>query len=267
MSGQAITEQQVLELLHGRGATRVRRIRFQANRRTIWSLTQGGTVLNMHVAYRAAPLEILAYFAVIAREARERTDMFHAAAAIVRAWEGLEAELARIRREHGRTSGRRRTTAKRRSRGIGPCCATPEQKVYLERLFGHLNRTRFEGRLPAGIPLRLSNRMRSRLGQMVPRTRNGVREVAELALNVDLMLEGNGAERLETFVHEMAHAADWLFSGHAGHGPTWRGWARYAGCRERACTNQPILRRGPGVRRVTRVPPLPGEAGEQLTLI
>ena len=95
---------------------------------------------------------------------------------------------------------------------------------------------------------------------MQPGTRDGVRTVIELALNVDLMLEGNGRERIDTLIHEMAHAADWLFSGKLDHGPSWQRWARYAGCQVTACTAEPIRRRAQGVRRVTRVPRLPEAA-------
>jgi hypothetical protein len=102
--------------------------------------------------------------------------------------------------------------------------------------------------------------MSTRIGQMVPGTRDGTRYVVELALNVDLMLEGNGRERIDTLIHEMAHAADWLFSGHLDHGTSWRRWARYAGCSEALCSAEPIRRRARGLRRVTRVPRLPEAA-------
>jgi hypothetical protein len=91
---------------------------------------------------------------------------------------------------------------------------------------------------------------------MVPGEIDGRRRVLEIALNVDLMLAGNGAIRLDTLVHEMAHAADWLLDGEVGHGPTWRRWARLAGCEATACAEVRIRRRRAG-QRVTRVPPLP----------
>ncbi|MSR22957.1 MAG: hypothetical protein EXR92_05360, partial [Gemmatimonadetes bacterium] len=112
------------------------------------------------------------------------------------------------------------------------------------------------------LPLRLSNRMTTRLGQMVPGFGDVSRSVVEIALNVDLMLEGNGRERIDTIVHEMAHVADWLFNGELGHGSSWRGWAEYAGCKESACTEETLRRRSRGVTRVTRVPRLPGAARE-----
>jgi hypothetical protein len=254
----ARTERQLLTLLHRRGATRLRNVRFKVNRSTIWSLTQGGAVLNLHVAYRTAPLEVLDHFAVIARDAHRGTTEYKSAAAAVRTWEGLQLELRRLWREHRRRP--RQPKRKRGPRRSAPCCATHEQKVYLRRLYRYLNRTRFDGRLPEEIPIRLSNRMKTRIGQMVPGVRNGIRYVAEIALNVDLMLEGNGRERIDTLVHEMAHAADWMFRGGLDHGPSWRAWARYAGCKDTACADEPIRRRGRRTQTVTRVPRLPEAA-------
>jgi hypothetical protein len=141
---------------------------------------------------------------------------------------------------------------------MGPCCATPEQRLYLEQLYRYLNHTRLDRRLPDDVPIRLSNRMKTRFGQMVPGYRNGQRYVVELALNVDLMLEGNGRERIDTLLHEMAHAAEWLLDGKVGHGPGWKFWARYVGCSEKACADAPIRRRrAPGHPHATRVPRLP----------
>jgi hypothetical protein len=92
---------------------------------------------------------------------------------------------------------------------------------------------------------------------MVPGIRDRRRVIVELALNVDLMLAGNGAARLDTLLHEMAHGADYLFEGETGHGESWKRWARKAGCAAEACTSQPIRRRPRRARTVTRVPPLP----------
>jgi hypothetical protein len=263
----ARSEKQVLNLLLRRGARGLKKVRFRANRSTIWSLTQGYTVLNVHVAYRTAPLELMDHFAVIAREARQGTAAYQMAAEAVRRWEGLELELKRLRREDRprRTS---RSTRRRRQRRVGqtgPCCATPEQRQYLHRLYRYLNNTRLDRRLPDDIPIRLSNRMKTRYGQMVPGYRYGERYVVELALNVDLMLEGNGRERIDTLLHEMAHAAEWLLDGKVGHGPGWKFWARYVGCSEKACADGPIRRRrAPGHPHATRVPRLPLGAWENV---
>jgi len=247
------SEAELLALLQRLGAERLQMVRLRDNRRTIWSLTQGGTVLNLHSAYGEAPLEVLSHFVVIANEALRRTPAYRAAAGEVRSWEGLHPALLRLRVQGTGQPRRRRNTRPH----PGLCVATPEQTHHLRELYRHLNEARFGGRLPADATLRLSSRMRSRLGQMVPGRRFGIRSVVEIALNVDLMLEGNGAARIDTLLHEMAHAAEWLFDGTVGHGAGWRQWARRAGCRDRACAPEPIVRRPPGVTRVTRVPPWP----------
>lgn len=259
-------ETEVLRRLREEGATRLETVRYRRNRSTIWSLTAGGTVLNLHEAYRRAPWPVVRAFAVIARVAlaRDRGNRaeYARAARHVRRWPGLEPALRRIRAEHRRRKPRRR--ARGGGRGAlrpGPCCASPAQREYLRALYLHLNRTRFGGCLPANLPLRLSSRMKRRLGQMRGQVLDGGRTVVEIALNEDLMLEGNGGERVDTLLHEMAHAADWLTEGGRGHGTSWKSWARRVGCVDRACTHAEIRRRSDRRQRVTRVPPLPESGG------
>jgi len=243
-----------LEGLRQRGASRLCKVSFRRNRATIWSLGGGGTALNLHEGYRGAPEYILDAFAVIVRDADRGTSAYREAGRHVRQWPGLEAALRNARTAHRRlTQGRRRS----QPNYPGPCCATDEQKRYVRRLYLHLNDIRFDGRLPRTLPLRLSNRFRSRLGHMVPGLRNGKCVVLEIALNVDLMLQGNGRERMDTLVHEMAHAADWIFDGGEGHGHTWRRWAQRARCQTVTCTSSPIVQRGDRAIRIRRVPPLP----------
>ena len=248
------SEDAFLEALLRRGAGRLTKVTFRRNRATIWSLGGGGTLLNLHVGYRHAPPSILDAFAVIVRDARKDTVAYREAASCVREWPGLGPALRAAREAH-------RSTRRRRRRSMpsypGPCCATAEQKRYLRRLYLYLNERRFAGRLPRTLPLRLSNRFRSRLGQMVPGHCDGRRIVLEIALNVDLMLQGNGRERLDTLVHEMAHAADWIFSGGVGHGHTWRAWAERARCQTVVCTSDPIVERKDRRVPIRRVPPLP----------
>jgi hypothetical protein len=250
------TETGFLEALHRRGARRIRRVSFRRNRSTIWSLGGNGTVLNLHEGYRHAPPSIIDAFALITRTAERDTTAYREAARRVRIWPGLLPALRAARAAH------RRQRRRRQPRYPGPCCATPEQKRYLKRLYQYLNDSRFDGRLPKNVPIRLSNRFRTRLGQMVPGLFGGRRVVLEIALNVDLMLQGNGRERLDTLVHEMAHAADWLCNAGEGHGPTWRRWAQRAGCQTVTCTAAPIVLRVDRSVRVRRVPPLPLGARE-----
>lgn len=246
------SEAEILDLLRTYGASALRRVRLKENRATIWSLTQRGRVLNLHAAFAGAPARLLKEFAVIAMEAHRPTSAYHRATCRVAAWPPLEREIQRLR-----VQSRRHRLPGSRDMGVGPCCATPTQRVYLRKLYTYLNQTRFGGRLPASIPLRLSNRMHVSLGQMVPGLRDGRPVVVEIALNVDLMLPGNGWARLDTLLHEMAHAADYLIEGQTGHGESWRKWARRAGCAAEACTASPIRRRRRSQTTVTRVPPLP----------
>lgn len=254
---RARSSEETLRELRSRGAKRLKRVNFRANRSTIWSLTQDATVLNLHVAYRRAPSSILDAFATIVRGRGWRTAAVREASAKVRDWPGLTPVLDAVRTSHAQ----RQKRALSRCDGddeVTHCCATPEQRAYLKALYRYLNKTRFDGLLPDDIPVRLSSRMSVSLGHMIPgRDRRRGRFVVELALNVDLMLEGNGAERMDTLIHEMAHVADWLLDGKYGHGETWRKWARHAGCRAESRYDRPVVRRRRRRQPVTRVPPLP----------
>ncbi len=241
-----LTPQEFLLELRRRGALRLSRVSFRRNRSTLWSLTQRGRVLNVHVAYGSATDELLDAFAVLAREGGVRSRAGRQAANAIGTWPavGYALQEARAARENGLA---------------GPCCATPEQARYLRALYRYFNATRFGGRLPETIPVRLSSRMVSSLGHMLPAEEDGgPRRVAEIALNVDLMLPGNGAERVDTLLHEMAHAADYLETGNRGHGASWRRWARRVGARPDRIYDRPVVRRRRRRSRVTRLPPLPG---------
>src|SRR5690606_17531903 len=81
------------------------------------------------------------------------------------------------------------------------------------------------------------------------------RAVLEIALNVDLMLRANDRHRLDTLLHEMAHAEAYLLHGERGHGAHWRRIARRVSCEPRACSDVRIARRRRRADPVTRVPP------------
>jgi hypothetical protein len=250
-----LSREEMYDELVRRGAHRLAKVTFRNNRSTIWSLTQDATVLNLHEAYRGAPDSVLDAFASIVRGRGWRTASVRGASEVVRRWPGLkpamecalEGQQRAVAGDGGCDAAREKTH----------CCATGAQRRYLRALYAYLNTTRFEGRLPADLPIRLSSRMRSSLGHVIVGGNGDEgRYVVEIALSVDLMLEGNGAERVDTLLHEMAHAADWLFDGHHGHGASWKEWARRAGCRADVRYDRPFTRRGHN-GRVTRVPPLP----------
>ena len=236
-----------LRELRDRGVLRLSRVTFRKNRSTLWSITQRGTVLNVHTAYRAPTPSILDAFAVIAREGGIGSRETRRAAAALESWPPLASAIHEARQEHtARNDGMRVS-----------CCATPAQRAYLVSLYRYFNQTRFAGQLPL-VPVRLSRRMRSALGHMLPgETVDGVRTVREIALNADLMLEGNGAERIDTLLHEMAHVADYLESGGLDHGASWRAWARRVGCQPTTLYERPVRFRARRDDPVERVPPLP----------
>jgi hypothetical protein len=241
-----LTAQDFLVAMQGRGASRIRRVSFRQNRTVVWSLTQHGTVLNVHAAYSAAPPELLDAFAAVAREGGVGSAATRRAASAISEWPYVWQAIAETR-------------ALSKPRHVTSCCATPEQRAYLRVLYRYFNLSRFDGALPEDVPVRLSGRMRSSLGHMLPgEDTSGTRRVQEIALNVDLMLEENGAERIDTLLHEMAHIADYLESGHLGHGVSWRQWAVRVGCRPARLYDRPVAGRRRRSDPVRRVPPLPG---------
>ena len=240
-----LTAQAFLAELQRRGALRLSRVSFRKNRSVVWSLTQHATVLNVHAAYGAAPPELLDAFAVVARAGGVRSAATRHAASVINAWPDVWRAIEVTR-------------ASRPPRSVTSCCATPEQRTYLRALYRYFNLTRFNGELPDDVPVRLSGRMKSSLGHMVPAgDATGTRRVEEIALNLDLMLERNGAERIDTLLHEMAHVADYLESGHLGHGASWRSWAEHAGCRPERLYDRPVACRRRRRDPVRRVPLLP----------
>ena len=191
-------------------------------------------------------------FATLAREGGIDSAESRRAATAVSEWPALATAIREARETHGA----------RRLVGSGRdpthCCATTEQREYVLALYRYFNETRFGGRLPCDVPVRLSRRMKSALGHMLPgEDADRRRCVLEIAMNVDLMLEGNGAERIDTLLHEMAHIADYLSSGQLGHGRSWREWARRIGCQPTTLYHRPVVFRRRRGDPVSRVPPLP----------
>lgn len=243
---------EILGIMRESGALRLERVVLRSNVSRIWSLSPDGRTLNLHVAFAEAPKRLLRDFATIVRDGGELTPRCQRAMARVERWPPLEAQQRRLRDRR-----RRWSEAADRALGAGPCCGTPAQRLYLRRLYAYLNETRFGGRLPRRMPLRFSNRMTSCLGHMLPGVMDGRRVVVEIALNIDLLISGNGRLRLDTMLHEMAHAADYLRNGNLDHGPSWRRIAMQAGCEPVPCTYRPVRRRRKGTSAVRRVPRLP----------
>lgn len=229
----------LLAALRQRGATGLQRVRFRRNRTVLWSLTDGGRTLNLHEAYGGAPPPILDAFALVAGTSRDAEGRRRAARRI-REWPPVMEAIGRLRQVEVLTAlaVARGTGAEEGAPGsLPPCAGGAEERSRILSLYRTLNRERFQGCLPDEVPIRLSRRMRRRLGHMRPGTGpGGVRVVVEIALNLHLLRVANQHLLMDTLLHEMAHAADWLVDGRAGHGPTWRAWARRAGCRPTACS-------------------------------
>lgn len=240
-----LTPTQLLAALRERGATGLQRVRFRRNRTVLWSLTDRGRTLNLHEAYAAAPAALLDAFALLAGTSRDAEGRRRAARR-VREWPPVVEAIGRVREAEvvaamavaeGRPPSERTWPGAAGTPMTPPCVGGPVERSRILALYRRLNAERFGGCLPDEVPLRLSGRMRRRLGHMRPGTSpDGRRVVVEIALNHHLLTPQNESALLDTLLHEMAHAADWLVDGRAGHGPSWRAWARRAGCTPRACT-------------------------------
>lgn len=234
---------------------RVKRVSFRPNTSTILSLSPGGERLSLHTAFAHATPRILDALAIYLVEGARRTPAFRRASHTIRRWRRLEREMAKARRAAGIARGRAPRPRRGERPEPGPCCATLQQRRYLEDLYRHYNRTLFGGRLPEDVYVRLSSRMRSRLGQVkLWRDRSGRRSVIELALNADLMLPENDANRHDTLLHEMAHIEAWLEHNDGGHGDAWKRVARRVGCIDLACAGRSPRHRARGERPTDRVP-------------
>jgi hypothetical protein len=240
-----LSEDELLGALRVRGATFLEEVKFRPNRSRLISLSADRRRLNLHDCFRAAPCRVIDAVASFAT-APARSRSFRDAVEQMREWhEGQVAEY-----------------------GLGEplaSCGTARQRAYLADVYRRLNDSHFGGALPAELPIRLSDRMSRRFGHVsYARTRAGDRKVAELALNIDLLLPGNERALLDTLLHEMAHVEAWLVHGHREHGRIWREVARRIGCEAKACTYMRLKRR-PAGGPVTNVPalrlPAPPAAG------
>lgn len=211
--------------LRSRGVARLERVHFKQNRSRLLAVGRTGRDLHVHLCFATAPPEVLD---ALADWFRPRVPGPKRRSAV-----RLLREFAAARRSPLRPPPR-----------PGRCIATAEQRSSLRDVFLRLNQERFGGKLPCELPLRLSGRMTRRLGHAhLGRRPDGTRYVVEIALNADLMHPSNEAARLDTLLHEMAHAAAWLWDGSRGHDALWRARARQAGCIPRACATHPIVRR------------------------
>lgn len=229
-----LSEAEVLSVLRARGVNDIAQVRFRDNRSRLISLGADRARLNLHSCFRGASAEVLEAIAAFAG-ARGDTLAYRRSIARLRDWHEAQAPA-------GDDDVR------------GSCRGTPEQLQAVAHAYRVLNRTHFDGRLPDLLPVRLSDRMTRRLGHVQYGRSSTQRAVTEIALNIDLLLEGNERALLDTLLHELAHAEAWLCHGHRGHGRTWRAIASRVGCEARACSAMRIRRRRRGIPATVRVP-------------
>ena len=98
-----LTSTDFLHELQRRGAMRICHVRFRDNRSTVWSLTQDGTVLNVHAAYRRASPNFLDAFATLAIEGGIGSASSLRAARTISRWPELKTAIREAReRQAGR---------------------------------------------------------------------------------------------------------------------------------------------------------------------
>jgi hypothetical protein len=197
----------LLHRLHGLGLRGIDSITLMRTRRVMVSVI--GTTLRMHEGYASAPEPVLR---AVVTFATARTRAARLAARDVILAHPVDRPPAQRRAEPERP-------------GDGPLLAR------LADAHAELNRQHFGGALTR-IPVRLSSRMKTRLGHYSPKGEDG--PGAEIVLSRRHLRRDGWPEALHTLLHEMVH--QWQDeSGHPlDHGPQFRRKARDVGVLPRA---------------------------------
>lgn len=193
---------ELLARLERLGLRRISRCRLTRNRNVMVSF--GGGELRVHEGYLAAPEPVLAAIVAFV-EGRTRAERREAQRVIVAYPVRSPRPASRRERTH------------------------PDDTELAAQLTGwhaRYNARHFEGRL-APIELRVSRRMKTRLGHYTAATTGG--ETAEIAISRAHLRRHGWHEALHTLLHEMVH--QWQDeSGHTiDHGATFRAKARVLG--------------------------------------
>jgi hypothetical protein len=207
LDGAPRSAQELLDTLRARGLKRIEQCTLTRNARVMVSF-RGGE-LRVHEGYLDAPPEVLD--------------------AIVRL---IEGRTKTIRREAGRfiiaNSPASPGSAPRRRERTHPDDAAWSARLVDEHR--RLNAARFGGAL-AAIDVRVSRRMRSRLGHYAPAQGDGS---AEIAISRRHIRRHGWDDALETLLHEMVHQWQAETGAPLDHGPEFRRKAREVGIRPRA---------------------------------
>ena len=195
-----------LELL---GLPAPARIRVNDNRTVMVSFTRGG-LLSIHRGYALAPDRVLK---AVVRFLKPRLSR--------EARRAAEREILAFRAADWALGEPRRRRA-----GDRPRPGDPEKTERLARLFAEYNARHFRGLLPS-LPMRISGRMRTRLGQLC--LHHGTGEPHEITLSRVHIDRHGWKEAAHTLLHEMVHLWQHV-NGHAvDHGPLFRRKAMQVG--------------------------------------
>lgn len=195
--------------LEALGMTGVTRVRLTDNASVMVSRSSGG-VLSIHRGYLAAPDRVLAAVVRLCRPRARRADRRVAQREIL----AFDAPaFAPTRRR-----ARRRPEA--------PRPGDLEKTERLTRLFQELNGRHFGGALP-GLPIRVSGRMRTRLGQLCIDPATG--EPFEITISRRHLDRHGWNEAGHTLLHEMVHLWQSEMGYPVNHGPIFRSKARALG--------------------------------------
>jgi hypothetical protein len=212
------------------GLTGVRRIRATDNRSVMVSLTTRLGVLSIHRGYAGAPDRVLR---AVVRFLTPRTASEERRAA--------EEVILRFRPSlHAKGPPRRRRAPQR------PPPGDLANLVRLEQLFGRFNRTRFGGLLTR-VPIRISGRMRTQLGQLCMDPGTGL--PYEITISRRHIEQHGWDEVAHTLLHEMVHLWQHRNGREVDHGPLFRVKAKEVGVLPSATRRVRANRRG---RRAAR---------------
>ncbi|OGT99179.1 MAG: hypothetical protein A2085_08700 [Gemmatimonadetes bacterium GWC2_71_10] len=216
--GQGQEDQRMTERLAALGL-RARSVRLTDNRSVMVSMTRNN-VLRIHRGYATAPDTVLrAVVQFVSRGAR-RPERLAAQREIL---SFPVRDVVRVRR-HAHAAPR-----------PGDLFLTDR----LALLFDELNRLHFDGRLP-DIPIRLSGRMRTRLGQLCLDPDTLV--PFEITMSRRHIERHGWDEARHTLLHELVHLWQHASGYPVDHGPTFRSKARAVGV-------APVARRRPATAR------------------
>lgn len=197
LEGSLKTADQLLERLRQLGLRGITSCRLTRNRAVMVSFS--GRELRVHRAYLGAPPEVLRAIAVFVN-ARTRGER-RAAQRVILSFP-VHAKVRPPVRRPGRPSSEDAAVLRE-----------------LGKAHRHYNRHLFGGRL-GEIGIRISSRMRSRLGQYTAASPYG--EPAEIAISRAHLRKHGWEEVLHTLLHEMVHQWQAESGYEIDHGPTFR---------------------------------------------